>query len=478
MTVFCPPYSDRIAPAWYWASLGGSLCVLALAIWLSSGTMAPYAATLDEPRILEPCGYLANIDYDTLRAPFLMLDGRPALYWDFSVVLRRVGFPLLAYPLMKLAGYDVGGFVASLLLNLAAVLWFSVFVRRAYGDRSAIVTHWILATYPGIPYWAGLPYCYTAIVPSCLVCAILLAKLEHAAEYAHVLLLALGIGTTFIAYDLLPFFVPAGVLILLLRPDLVGRRLRTLTVFCCAAILPTIISNLALKLFFGARLLNDNTSIYYNIIGAYYGLAAGLLHLPRWPTLRQPVMPPELAGLGWGELLSRGPRIFIEDYLFGNFLFLPIFVLALGSVLAWHRRLTVPLPERSLAIAALAVFLFNNLAPPYPGWQLRGMWIPRLYQPLIAFFLLFIAGHTAMVPKALGRRWWRALVAGVVCLCVVNASVAFGPILGNTVAAIIDQRFYKHAVDATALVKNVKRYGRRPIGFCATPGERGLRRIS
>jgi hypothetical protein len=365
MTVFCPPYSDRIAPAWYWASLGGSLCVLALAIWLSSGTMAPYAATLDEPRILEPCGYLANIDYDTLRAPFLMLDGRPALYWDFSVVLRRVGFPLLAYPLMKLAGYDVGGFVASLLLNLAAVLWFSVFVRRAYGDRSAIVTHWILATYPGIPYWAGLPYCYTAIVPSCLVCAILLAKLEHAAEYAHVLLLALGIGTTFIAYDLLPFFVPAGVLILLLRPDLVGRRLRTLTVFCCAAILPTIISNLALKLFFGARLLNDNTSIYYNIIGAYYGLAAGLLHLPRWPTLRQPVMPSELAGLGWGELLSRGPRIFIEDYLFGNFLFLPIFVLALGSVLALSGM------AAAWSVEPPFVSAVDRLLPAFHRWPYR-----------------------------------------------------------------------------------------------------------
>src|SRR5260370_33587705 len=89
-----------------------SSAILVLAIWLSSGTMAPYASTWPSPIVSRPCGYLYNIDHPQFRATFDMLDGQPRQQWQFSVVLRRILVPLLAYPFMKLGGFAPRGFVA------------------------------------------------------------------------------------------------------------------------------------------------------------------------------------------------------------------------------------------------------------------------------------------------------------------------------------------------------------------------------
>ena len=49
---------------------------------------------------------------------------------------------------------------------------------------------------------------------------------------------------------------------------------------------------------------------------------------------------------------------------------------------------------------------------------------------------------------------------------IVNASVAFGPVLMNPLAALLYQRFYIHS-PADSLLINLRRFGRRPLGVCS-----------
>src|SRR5262245_11980102 len=102
--------------------LTGACIVMLLAIWLSSGTMYPYASALAYPIVSKPCAYLFNLDHPAYRAAFDMLDGAPRAQWEWSIVLRRVFYPLVAFPFMKALGFVVGGFVASALINLAALV--------------------------------------------------------------------------------------------------------------------------------------------------------------------------------------------------------------------------------------------------------------------------------------------------------------------------------------------------------------------
>ena len=77
------------------AHLIGASALLLLAIWLSSGTMAPYASTWAFPIVSKPCGYLYNLDHPQHLAVFQMLDGQPREVWQGSFVLRRLLFPAI-----------------------------------------------------------------------------------------------------------------------------------------------------------------------------------------------------------------------------------------------------------------------------------------------------------------------------------------------------------------------------------------------
>src|SRR5439155_26718917 len=190
---------------------------VAVGVWFSSGTMAPYAVTLPRPLIIKPCNYLVNTDQPHFESTYLMLQGAPPQQWKYSVVLRRTLFPLLAYPLMKLWGFLVGGVIASLIIQVAVFASFVIWARRRIGPAAAWAAIPLLATYPGIYYWAGLPYCYAAIVPASLGATMLVYELQSADSYRRVGLLSLLLGILFLAYDLLPYFAPAAMLVLALR---------------------------------------------------------------------------------------------------------------------------------------------------------------------------------------------------------------------------------------------------------------------
>jgi hypothetical protein len=114
--------------------------------------------------------------------------------------------------------------------------------------------------------------------------------------------------------------------------------------------------------------------------------------------------------------------------------------------------------------AALALFLFNNAAPPYYGWQMRGEWIARIYQPVFVVFLMAIGRALQLLPQS------RALRACIVAAVIGNAAIVLGPVTLTPFGPWAYLRFYQHA-PATFMLENLRFYGRRPLGICRTTHE-------
>jgi hypothetical protein len=420
------------------AHLAAASTLVALAVWSSSGTMAPYAATWAYPIVTEPCGYLVNSDHHQHEAVFEMLDGQPPERWRQSLVLRRLLFPLVAYPFMKAAGYQLGGFLASLLCQLAGLWALALHLRRRQGESAAIAGMWMLAVYPGITYWAALPYAYVAIVPASIGLFILLTRLEERRGIRAAAGISVAMGLLFTAYDLAPFFGVAA-LIILLR----GRRWADLPVAIAGMALGPVCSLLLLKLALHAPLANSNTALYGTVLGAY-------LH-------------PPAAGV-WLRSVTDFPLVLVRNFFVSNMVFLPAAFLVTAALT--RRRPT--LVEGSVMAAVALVFLFNNLAPPYGGrWQMRGGFIPRLYQPIFVALIVYCAravGDRRSYSRAKGA----LLVVTAALACAVNASIAFGPIGRVPWAGGVYQAFYQHAPPGT-MEATLARYGRRPLGFFRRP---------
>ncbi|HEV7785416.1 MAG TPA: hypothetical protein VGQ28_08780 [Thermoanaerobaculia bacterium] len=428
---------------------GGAALLLTLGIWVNTGTLAPYGATLKSPLIWAPCNYPLNIDNPHFKATFLMLDGAPRSQWELSVVLRRILYPLLAYPFMKLLGFGAGGLVTNVLLAVGSLAVFWLALRRRLGSEPPTLILALLATYPGWMYWAGLPYSYAAIVPLSLLCMVLLWRVEMLAGWRQALLAGLAMGVLFTGYDLLPFFGAAGVLLLL------WRRLRgPCAVFAVAMVIPTVLTTAVLWQVYRVPFHNGNTEAYYKVIRSYISKV----------------------DLGaWWYWLRAFPWAVRDNYFFSNFLFLPVLVLLVLAILGvqslrggkdnWMGPVLRP-AEICLAIAAVLLFLFLNLAPPYGGWQLRGSWVPRLYQPvfvaMISVLAAFFQTRAALLPLALRRGSWAAL--GLVVA--LQVWVVFAPVLGAPgLSGEIYYRFYHHA-SRPFYADNLKKLGTRPVGFC------------
>jgi len=407
--------------------------VMLLGIWLSSGTMAPYAVTLDSPRILEPCHYVANLDHDQFQATFAFLDGAPPAQWNFSVVLRRLLFPLAAFPLMKAFGFMGGGLLTSMLLHLLALFVLSRFLSRRYSPEAADIGVWLLATYPGIAYWGGLPYSYAIIVPASIVAMVLLFRIDESDGRQALILNSLLLGLTFTGYDLLPFFGPASVLLVLRQ-----RSFRASLINICCFLLPSGVVAAAMLWHPEIPQSNPNTAIYGTILRSYLD-----------PTIN-----------GWIELLLQVPRAALGSLIFGNFVFLPLawLISLMGRGKSRPERV-----EMAIILSVAAVFLFNNLAPPYDGWQMRGEWIARLYQPLFVVMIMMLSRLRSLK----GVAEWSGVLA-----VLLNACVVFGPILGALpLSSYVNARFYRHGSDM-AMRRNLTELGRRPLGVCS--GDHGV----
>jgi hypothetical protein len=407
-------------------------------LYCNTGTLAPYAITT-WPHQVQSTGYYYNPDHPHFRVLYEFVNGAPRAVWNKAIFLRRILFPVLAWPLMRTLGFEVGGAIASLLLSTAAMVGFCCWLRRRVGIRGALAGTWLLALSPGAAYWGGMPYPYALIFPGCLALFACLHELaEQPGGRRKVAALSLGMGLIYTGYDLAAYFVPATVLALALR-----RRFRVLALSLPVQLAPLGLWLAAIKFALGQNLATSNGAIYEYIFGAFLR-GWGLVH--------------------WGGLA--GQLVDVTGYVFfgANFFFLPALFLVLVAINPLTARLKMTSAEAALLLAAAGIILLNNLSPPYTGWDMHGSWISRIYQPMFPALVSYAARWVQQLPA--GCRW-RLLAGGIFALTGLgNALIVFGPIAGNPLhlSECAFYRFYDHS-EVHWVYDHFLRGPRRPLGF-------------
>ncbi len=421
--------------------VAGASALLLLGLYCSTGTLSPYANN-GNAFVATSYKFIYNPDHVHFRALFQFIDGQPRPVWEGAIFLRRILFPVLTYPFMKIWGFEIGGAIGSLVLNTAAFAVFLVLLRRFIGERGTIFAAWLLALYPGATYWGGLPYVYSIIFPACLLLTIGLLALRTTDSLARVAWISLAMGVSYLGYDLIVFYLPVSLFVLLVR-----RRFGAAVVAAGCQILP-----LAAWLFFLQHglhqgLTNSNSAAFGVVLNSYRHLTTDLS--------------------GWWQIVQHSPAIALNVFFGANFLFLAALFLFVLLVNASTSRVRFTSVEVGLLGLAGALFLFNNLAPDYVApWQMRGTWIARIYQPVFPALVLFCARWFAALPPLSTRIRW-SLGGVLIAFSVGNALVVFGPILNNPLA--LSENVFFAFVDSMAphslYENNLRTLGRRPLGF-------------
>ena len=425
-------------PKFHRATFLAGLSVFLAGLYCNTGTLAPYALT--HLPIVDPgTGYAYHIDHPQHRATYELLRGSDRELWEDSVLLRRILYAILAWPFTIGLGFEVGGVLAGLFWNLIGFGAWVWWVRARWGEAVAMKALWLGALYPGAAYWGGLPQVYVLIFPLTLCLAMALHELAERKERRFTHALSLGMGIGYLAYDLFVFFTPATLLVLAAR-----RRWSDIPFSLWWQLLPLAAWVSWLQFGLGVTPANSNTTVYTSIIQAYWQ------HGSFASTVSALTILPEVLG---------------DIYFGANFLFLPALCLALlvGAVAGNQPR--PALSELALCATMLVVFLFNNLAPDYDSkWPLRGTWIARLYEPILAVNLIWIARCWA---APAGKTWGRARAILCCSALVMNALVVFGPVMSDPVGVSTRAyyRFYNHWFFHEQYRENLENLGRRPLGF-------------
>jgi hypothetical protein len=417
--------------------------VFAAGLYLNTGTLAPYANTLS-PVVHVETGYIYNIDHAVHQTVFAFVNGEPRERWEHSLLLRRVLHPAAARPWMNSLGFDVGGVVFNLLINLAGFAAGVALVRRHVGARGAALAAWVFALYPGAAYWVGQPYAYGLIFPLSVAAFWVLLELP-AAPGSRAMLLSVALGVMYLGYDLHVFFFPASLLLLLWH-----RRFAAAVLSAGLQVAPLGLWLYLLKHVVRIPLENSNSGIYRELVVSFFRLTS-------WSAI--------------GERLASIPEVAADVFFGANFLFLPL--LALVAWVYGSRRPALSSPRAAVCLlaATAALFLFCNLPPPHPGaWNLQGAWIARLYQPMFPALVFWLAGWWEQQPTACGSTRLTALSLVGVALGA-NALICFGPALANPlrVSEHAFYRFYDHTERHWLYERNLEHFGRRPLGLPRPP---------
>lgn len=409
------------------------------ALYCATGTLAPYANTLLSP-VQSPAGHLYNMDHPIHRTLFAFVDGEPRAAWQDSMLLRRVLYNVLAWPWMKAFGYEVGGVLFNLLANLLGFVAGVAMIRRHVGERGALLAVWLFALYPGAAYWVGQPYAYAMIFPLGIAAFWLLLELP-AARASRVPLLSLALGVIYLSYDFHVYFLPASLLLLVWH-----RRWTAAALSAVLQVLPLALWLWTLKNVIRVPLENSNTTVYREIIAGFFNVDALLANFSRLATL---------------------PETALDVFMGANFLFLPFLAATAWALdFSWksfsqHRAVPV------LCVVGAALFAFCNVPPPHSGeWNMSGSWIARLYQPLFPALVFSLAWWWQnLLPAAPFARGCRVALVGSALLG--NALICFGPIarVPLPVAETAFYRFYDHTDLHWVYERNLRIFGRRPLGF-------------
>ena len=404
--------------------------VMALFLWLSSGTMVPYAVTTTNPVSIGECNYLGNPDHAHFEAIYRFLQSDAKNGWTDNLLLRRILLPLISYPFFKKFGFMTGGFIANLLTLLLSVVLFYRFMRTRLDESELKYVLMMLATYPGIYYWSSLPYSYAFIVPGCLLGYTLLTKIGESENIIKIAASSLAMGILFLGYDLFPFFLTAVASILLRK-----KYYLKIPMSVVLMLVPMFVWNyLILKLYYHVEIVNENSGVYGMILKSY-------LHLSN---IKE-----------WMLLIFKSPFEFLRVYLFSSFVFIPILF---GYVLVKISYEKISLIDRAFLFCALILFLFNHWAPAYEGWQMRGGYLARLYQPVFLSFIIIIAKFTSANARNVRK---------IQFVCAMNALVVLGIWVHSPLSSQVYLNFYRHSNrDPNNLWMNLEKYGKRPLGIC------------
>lgn len=410
-------------------------------MWLSTGTVAPNALLSRYSYEVEGFPYLVNVDHAQWKAFYHLLQGDDPALWKESVVLRRILLPALSYPFWLLWGFEAGGVIANMFIQWVALLTIAVWSFNRWGREACIAAVWLVATFPGTIYWSGLPYAYAFIVPGCLFAMPLLMTVEDGSVKKSLTAAAL-LGVLCLGYDFAPILIPACTIILAARRKFL---LVPFAVLLMAA--PSLLWSLILHFGLDVSLINDNTTVYRDLLLSY---------LTR----------PDFGA--WAEWLRQTPFVFVHNYLFSTWIFVPIAFI--GMFLLYRRRPGLRLRHYELAMlgSIMALWLFVNMAPPYEGWTIRGCKYGRLYQPMLIPILSYLVrAFGALIrqqdsgPSVIPRIGW-----GLLCVVVImNGVLCFGPIMGNPYAGRIFQEFYEHSHEHFSFRDRQQEFKRRILGF-------------
>ena len=425
---------------WRW-HLAGATALFLLGLYLNTGTLAPYGNTCAPMVVPNDTGYVYNQDHPHYRVLFDFVDGRGKAVWDKAIFLRRILFPVLGWPLMRLFGFEIGGTATAIILNVAALLAFLEVIRRRMGERGAIFAAWTLALYPGAAYWAGMPYAHALIVPESLLMFLGIWSMSETKGAWRVAWISLAMGVGYLGYDLGMFFLPATLIVLCWR-----RRFGRAAASVALQLAPQAGWLYAVKHVFGQPLINSNSVIFRSTLESF-------IHPAGWAL--------------WWHNVVHAPDIGLDVFFASNFLFLPalfLFVLAANAVTS---RVRIGLVEVALLASALALFLFVNLTPSSDGsWLMAGTWIARIYQPVLPALVLFMARWWGDLPP-LSRSWRVVVVLALALAAAGNSLIIFGPILDNPggISEAAFYRFYDHTDAHFVYESTLRSLGRRPIGF-------------
>jgi hypothetical protein len=435
-----PIAADDPSLRWRGHLIGIATLFLA-SLYFNTGTLAPYGNTLFG-EVDHNTGYLYNADHVHFKVLFDFVNGADRKVWDHALFLRRILFPVLAWPFMRVWGFETGGTIASLVFNVAALVFFVTRLRRHIGHRGAIFAGWLLALYPGATYWDGMPYPYALIFPGSLLLMIALMELGEA-SMAKIAGISLAMGFVYLGYDLMPFFLPASLIVLLWKK-------RPVAALSTAALQAAPLAVWLLILAHGLHqpLENSNTATYGVILKSF-------LRIKSFET--------------WWHFVSYFPNAGFDIWFGANFIFLPAFFLVVVALNPLTSRIRLLPAESALLGVGVALFLFNNLAPDYyglGGWVMRGTWISRIYQPMFPALVVFCARWWQELPPL---QWPLRVPIGLALAATFfgNALVVFGPILNNPlrVSETAFYKFYNHNDIHWVYEARLKEFGRRPLGF-------------
>ena len=437
--VLSPDQKAFASGRWGW-HLTGVSCLMLAGLYCNTGTLAPYGNT-HFGHVVKDTGFLYNSDHEYFRVIFDFVDGAPLSVWDNAIFLRRILYHVLAWPFMKIGGFEIGGAIASIAFNFSAFIISLFLIKKRIGEKGAIFAGWLLALYPGSMYWGGLPYPYALIFPLSLLLMVALFDLPNLRPLP-LCLISLAMGVSYLSYDLSVYFLPSAMLLLAWK-----KRLKAAAVSAVLQIIPALVWLLYLNLVLGQNLENSNSISYRAIISSYLNVR-------------------DL--VAWFNYASDFPNVALDVWFGANFIFIPALFLVLFAINPITARIRFAPAEIALLFVSAGLFLFNNLAPDYHGespWVMRGTWIARIYQPVFPAIIFFSARWWQALPSL--RQPYRVLLLLLLSITIAgNALITFGPILNNPfkLSEHAFYRFYNHTDLHWAYEANLKNYGHRPLG--------------